>query len=282
MAKRMIALALGVALALALTALPCGCGGGTARTELVLATGTSPYDTGLLDRWIPMFEARYPYTVNLKVSGSGQAIQVARDGECDVTLTNIPNEELRVTTDMLTVNKRDVMHNGFVIAGPPSDPAGIRGSEDAVGAFRKIMEAEAPFVSRWDGSGVHAAEQALWQTITGEGEPIGLWYLKSGKGMGDTLLFAGGQGAYLLTDKATFLVYEERIGLEILVEGGDDLVNRYVVMEVNPAAFPDVNSAGAQAFSEFVTSLEAQSVPGGLRGGGVRGTALLPGRPVSA
>jgi tungstate transport system substrate-binding protein len=213
-----------------------------------------------------MFEARYPYDVDLRVSNSAQAIQEARNGECDATLTSNPTEEVLVTNFMLTVNKQDVMHDQLVIAGPPPDPAGIRGSEGPVEAFRRIKEAQAPFASRGDGSDLNAAEQEIWGTVTGESEPGGLWYLRSGKGMSDTLLFAGERGAYVLTDKATFLVYGEQAGLEILVEGGDELVERYVVMEVNPAAFPDVNSAGAQAFSEFVTGLEAQGL---LEGFGV-------------
>lgn len=256
--KKALTAALGAALLLALVSLLPGCGGGGAKSEVVLATGTSPFDTGLLSELIPMFEAGYPYTVRLEVLGSGQAIGMARDGECDVTLTNSPTEEQWVTSEMLAINKKDVMHNQFVILGPPGDPAGIRGMEEATEAFRRIMEAQAPFVSRWDGSGAHAAEQTVWQAITGESEPIGTWYIKGGKGMGDTLLLASERGAYVLTDKATYLVYADRIDLEPLVVGGKLLDNRYVVMEVSPAAFPDVNSSGAQAFSEFLTGLEAQ------------------------
>ncbi len=262
------------ALALSLAALACGCGGGGARTALVLATAPYPYETGLLDRWVSMFEAEYPYDVEVRASDSSRAIQTARDGECDVTLTSDPAGELWVSNFVLTVNKRDVMHVPLIIAGPPSDPAGIRGSKDAVEAFRRISEAQSRFASCGDGSDLNLAERGVWETVTGEPEPDGPWYLRSGRGAGDTLLFAGEQGAYVLTDTDTFLAFGEQSGLERLLEGGNDLVMRYVVMEVNPAAFPDVNAAGARAFAEFVTGPEAQSL---LEGFGVeeRGERLF-------
>lgn len=240
----------------ALLLVPVGCGGG--KTEVVLATGTIPRDTGLLDAWITMFENRYPYTVRVVAEGSDEAIQMARDGECDLTLTNSPGEERDVSGDFLTVNSRKVMYDDFIIAGPADDPAGIRGSEQFGQAFSKIDEAGSPFVSRADGSGIAASETSLWLSTIGAEEPEGQWYVRSGLGMGDALLLASERQAYVLADKASFLVYRDRLDLEILMEAGGAKANRFVVMEVNPAAFPDVNSAGAQALSEFMTGAEGQ------------------------
>lgn len=257
--KARAALVLCACLVLAAPVFLPGCGKGKqARTEVVLATGTSPWDTGLLNAWIPMFEARYPYTVKVVPVGSGKAIQAARDGECDVTLTNSPEDEQSVLAEVLTLNGKAVMHDSFIIAGPAGDPAGVRGQPNPIEAFNRIMETESAFVSRADGSGINASERAIWQSIAGFNEPVGPWYIKSDKGMGDTLLLANDRNAYVLTDKATYLACKDRLGLEILLEGDKRLTNNYVVMEVNPAAFPDVNAAGAQAFSEFVTGREAQ------------------------
>lgn len=241
----------------ALLLMPAGCGG-REKTEVVLATGTIPRDTGLLDAWIPMFEARYPYTVRVMADGSSEAIQAARDGECDLTLTNSPGEEKKLTGSYLGVNSKNVMHDDFIIAGPADDPAGIKGQEQFAPALGKIRETGSPFVSRADGDGVNVSEKTLWQSVIGEYEPEGQWYVKSGLGMGDALLLASERQAYILADKATFLVYSDRLDLEILLEAGGIQANRFVVMEVNPAAFPDVNSAGAQALSEFLTGAEAQ------------------------
>lgn len=242
---------------LAVPAFLPGCGK-QVKSEVVLATGTSPWDTGLLAAWVSMFEARYPYTVKVVPVGSGKAIQAARDGECDVTLTNSPEEEQKVLTEVLTINGKAVMHDSFVIAGPASDPAGVRDQPSPIEAFNRILNSESTFVSRADGSGINANEQAIWQSIAGLNEPVGSWYIKSGKGMGDTLLLANDRNAYVLTDKATYLAYQDRLDLKILLEVDVSAPNNYVVMEVNPAAFPDVNAAGAQAFSEFVTGQEAQ------------------------
>jgi tungstate transport system substrate-binding protein len=255
--KARAALVLCACVILAVPVLLPGCGK-QARSEVVLATGTSPWDTGLLNAWIPMFEASYPYDVKVVSVGSGKAIQAARDGECDVTLTNSPEDERQVLTDVLTINSKAVMHNSFVVAGPAGDPAGVRGQPSPIVAFSRIMESGSAFVSRADGSGINANERAVWQSVTGLDEPVGQWYIKSGKGMGDTLLLANERNAYVLTDKATYLVYQDRLDLEILLEVDMSVANNYVVMEVNPAAFPDVNAAGAQAFSEFVTGREAQ------------------------
>jgi len=255
--------ALGLALLLTLAAafVP-GCGkGGSGRGEIVLATSTSPVDSGLLEELIPLFEARYPYRVRVEPLGSGLAIQAALDGECDATLTHSFADEQRALSSFIVVDRREVMHNRFIIAGPPEDPAGIRGLEDPNEAFRRILDARSPFLSRGDGSGTHAAEQQAWASITGFNQPPEApWYRLAGKGMAATLLEAGKLGAYTLCDLAVWKVWGEESGLELLVGPEGRMANQYVAMRVNPDAFPDVNEEGARAFLDFITGEDAQRI----------------------
>jgi tungstate transport system substrate-binding protein len=233
-----------------------GCGKEAERRELILATTTSVQDTGLLDEWIPMFESEYPYSVKVIAVGSGQAIEMARKGECDVLLAHSPSDEERLVSDGFGINRKLVMHNDFVIVGPPDDPAKIRGIAEAPDAFKKIAESGSTFISRGDQSGTHKKEQGIW--IAAGINPSGSWYIQSGKGMGDTLLMAREKRAYTLTDRATYLFLKDSLDLQILSEGHELYLNRYSVIEVNPAVYPDVNAEGARAFSEFVTGERAQ------------------------
>lgn len=237
-----------------------GCGGRSTqragRTELILATTTSTQDSGLLDEWIPMFEARYPYNVKVIAVGSGQAMEMGRNGECDVLLVHSPAEEEKMVEEGYAVNRRAVMHNDFVLVGPSEDPAGIRECASASEAMRRIAEAEAGFVSRGDRSGTHVVERRLWEEAGTS--PSGRWYMESGRGMGDTLRIASQERAYTLSDKGTFLGLREDLDLVVLVEGDPLLYNVYHVMEVNPERWPEVNAEGARAFSAFVTDEEAQ------------------------
>lgn len=256
--KRACSLAL--VLALAVTAWVTGCGDrgaeGARRTVLILATTTSTQDTGLLDAWIPMFEEEYPYMVKVIATGSGQAMEMGRNGECDVMLVHSPEDEERMVEEGLAINRRPVMHNHFVIVGPPEDPAGVRGAVGAPEAMQRIAEAMAGFVSRGDRSGTHIKELALWEEA-GQA-PSGPWYMESGKGMGDTLRIASQERAYTLTDKGTFLKLKGDLDLVVHLEGDPSLSNYYHVLEVNPERWPDVNHAGAQAFSDFITGWKAQ------------------------
>jgi tungstate transport system substrate-binding protein len=260
-AGRLVLLRVPLLLALAAAAFS-GCGGGAAgQSEVVLATSTSPLDSGLLAALIPAFEARYPYRVRVEPLGSGLALQALLDGECDVTLTHSPLDEQQALSGFLAVDRRAVMHNRYVIVGPPEDPAGIRGLKDPNEAFRRIMESRSSFLSRGDGSGTHAAEQQAWLSITGYSQPqAASWYLAAGKGMADTLLQAGETGAYTLCDLAVWLVYRQRCGLEMLVGPEGRMANPYVVMRTNPEAFPDVNEEGARCFEDFITGEEAQRI----------------------
>lgn len=249
-----------LALVLAVTAWVTGCGGrgseGARRTVLILATTTSTQDTGLLDAWIPMFEEECPYAVKVIAAGSGQAMEMGRNGECDVMLVHSPEDEERMVEEGLAINRRPVMHNDFVIVGPPEDPAGVRGAEGAPEAMRRIAGARAGFVSRGDRSGTHIKELALWEEAGLA--PSGPWYMESGKGMGDTLRIASQERAYTLADRGTFLKLKGDLDLVVLLEGDPSLSNYYHILEVNPERWPDVNHAGARAFSDFVTGRKAQ------------------------
>ncbi|MDY6795713.1 MAG: substrate-binding domain-containing protein [Actinomycetota bacterium] len=226
------------------------------RTDLILATTTSTQDSGLLDAWVPMFEEEYPYTVEVIAVGSGKAMEMGREGECDVMLVHSPAAEEEMVEEGYAINRKAVMHNDFIIVGPASDPAGIKDADSAADAFKRIAGAQATFISRGDDSGTHKKELTIWEEAGVE--PSGEWYVESGKGMGDTLRIASEEGAYTLSDRATYLNLSDDIELEILFEDDEILNNYYHVMEVNPEKWPDVNSDGAEAFSDFVTGTEAQ------------------------
>jgi tungstate transport system substrate-binding protein len=255
--KRWITLLIGFALMVALLAAVVGCGTKTVeRTDLILSTTTSTQDSGLLDQWVPMFEAENPYSVKVIAVGSGQAIDMGRNGEADVLLVHSPAAEQQMVADGYGINREAVMHNAFLVVGPASDPAGVKNATSAADAFTRIANTQSKFISRGDDSGTNTKELAIWKSagIT----PSGAWYVESGKGMGDTLTIASEQGAYTLTDNATYLFMQDTLDLAILYQGDPVLYNPYHVIMVNPDKYPDINLAGAQAFEDFVLSTEAQ------------------------
>ena len=225
---------------------------------VILSTTTSTQDSGLLDVLVPMFEQRTGYTVKTISVGTGQALVLAARGEADVTLAHAPEVEKQYVAEGRLVNRRLVMVNDFVLAGPEADPAKVRGERSAVAALRRIAAAGARFVSRGDKSGTHTLEQALWKRAGVEPAPP--WYIESGQGMGATLGLADDRRAYTLTDRATLLAFGKRLALTVIVEGDPPLLNLYSVVEVNPANGPRVNAAGGRAFADFMVSREAQQV----------------------
>jgi tungstate transport system substrate-binding protein len=247
--------------ALALSAAPATAAAEPATKALILATTTSTQDSGLLDVLVPAFEKETGYFVKTISVGSGQAIAMARKGEADVLLVHSPADEKKVVEDGFGVNRRVVMHNDFVVVGPVTDPAGIRGAKTTAVAFEKIASSRALFLSRGDGSGTHAKEKGLWKSasVHPEGQR---WYQQTGLGMGDTLNVASEKGGYALTDRATYLSLKRSraIALEVLVEKEASLLNVYHVIEVNPARWPKVNAAGARAFADFLVSPRAQQM----------------------
>ena len=247
---------LAVVLAIA-TTLAAGAPATSAQSKVViLSTTTSTQDSGLLDVLVPMFERTTGYSVKTVSVGTGQALALAARGEADVALVHAPSLEKQYVADGKMQNRRLVMYNDFVLIGPAADPAGVKGMPRAVEALRKIAGAQARFVSRGDKSGTHLLELALWK-LAGI-EPKGAWYIESGQGMGQTLSIANERSAYTLTDRATYLAFQQRVTLPILVEKDRPLLNVYSVMEVNPANGPRVNAAGGKAFADFIVSPEAQ------------------------
>lgn len=227
--------------------------------SLILATTTSTQDSGLLDYLLPYFEQEYGVNVDVIAVGTGQAIQLGVDGNADVLLVHDRTREDEFMTAGHGSRREDVMYNDFIIIGPASDPAGIRGQTDAAAAFSQIAAANAPFISRGDDSGTHGKEKKLWQAagIT----PTGEWYISAGQGMGAVLTMANEQQAYTLSDRATYLARTlEGTELEILVEGDAQLFNPYGVMTVNPDKGTHIQADLANQFVDWLISLPAQEL----------------------
>lgn len=233
--------------------------GGNAQNEIVLATTTSTQDSGLLDVLIPEFEKQSGYTVKTIAVGSGQAMAMGRRGEADVLLVHSPAEEEKFIAEGFGVDRLKVMHNTFIIVGPPEDPVGIKGCATAVEAFKKISSAKSVFVSRGDKSGTHSKELGIWKTAGIKVAP-GEYYLETGQGMGCTLMIASEKDGYTLTDRATFLAFKDKLNLSLFLSSDASLLNIYHVISVNPEKNRDINSTGAKAFAEFITSVKTQNI----------------------
>ncbi|MDI7275249.1 MAG: substrate-binding domain-containing protein [Anaerolineae bacterium] len=227
-----------------------------APARLILATTTSTADSGLLNYLLPAFEERYRCKVDVIAVGSGQAMKLGEDGNCDVLLVHSPEAERRFVAAGHGTSRLDVMYNDFVIVGPASDPARVSALRDAALALTQIADAGARFISRGDDSGTHVKELAIWERagLT----PGGSWYVSAGQGMGAVLTMASEQQAYTLSDRATYLAQRNSLQLVVLVEGDEALRNPYTVIAVNPEEHPGVNAALAASFQEWLTSLETQ------------------------
>ncbi len=234
-----------------------------ANPNVILATTTSTQDSGLLDVLIPAFEKNTGYKVKTVAVGTGAALAMGTKGEADVLLVHAPASEKPLVDDKTAINYQLVMHNDFIIVGPASDPAGIKGKTSAslTDVMKAIADSKSMFVSRGDDSGTDKAEKALWKkaNITAEGST---WYIESGTGMGQTLTIASDKGAYTLSDRATYLATKQNLKLEILRQGDASLLNIYHVMQVNPEKFPKVNKDGAKAFVDFMVSADTQKMIG--------------------
>jgi tungstate transport system substrate-binding protein len=231
--------------------------GGAASRDLRLATTTSTENSGLLRALLPQFETKFHVTVHVIAVGTGKALKLGENGDADVLLVHAPAAELAFMAAGHGVNRRRVMHNDFILVGPPSDPAAIHGQTDIVAAFRSIADKKAKFVSRGDDSGTDKKEKSYWPLagVSPAGQP---WYVSAGQGMGEVLTMAAELQAYTLTDRGTFAAYRARGGLQIDVQGDSRMFNPYHVMAVNPAKYPDINFAGATQFSDWLTSPEGQ------------------------
>lgn len=226
--------------------------------DIILATTTSTQDSGLLDVLIPLFEKKTGYRVKTIAVGSGQSLAMGAKGDADLVLAHAPSLEEKYVAEGAFINRRLVMHNDFIVVGPPSDPAKIKGLPRVRDVFSRLSEGKFLFASRGDNSGTHLLELSLWEKINFK--PTGSWYIQVGQGMGATLNIASEKGGYALTDRATYLALKKRLTLEVAFEKDNPLLNIYHVMEVNPVKFPKVNRAGAAAFGNFMVSPEAQGI----------------------
>ncbi len=239
---------------------------GAALRSIKLATTTSTDNSGLLAELLPPFQKKYGIEVKVIAVGTGKAIKHGENGDVDVVLVHARGAEDRFVEAGYGINRRDVMHNDFVILGPAEDPAGIRGIDDATTALKKLAASGSYFVSRGDDSGTHKMEMSLWAAAGLE--PGGDWYLPAGQGMGAVLTIANEKGAYALADRGTYLAFREKLSLEVLVEGDNRLFNPYGVIAVNPALHAHVNYIDAMTFIGWLTSPDGQAIIGEFKIGG--------------
>ena len=248
--------------AVAAVALALPFGAGTSRADekfIVVQSTTSTEQSGLFGHILPLFEGKTGIDVRVVAVGTGQAIKNARNGDGDVLFVHSRPDEEKFVADGFGVKRFDVMYNDFVVVGPTSDPAGVAGTSDVAAALKKIAEAEAPFVSRGDDSGTHKAELKLWQAAGVDPKAAsGTWYRETGSGMGPTLNTAAGMGAYALTDRGTWLSFQNPGELEIAVEGDAKLFNQYGVILVSPEKHPNVKADLGQQFVDWIVSPEGQ------------------------
>lgn len=226
---------------------------------IILQSTTSTQNSGLYEAILPQFTEASGIEVRVVAVGTGQAIRNAMNCDGDVLFVHDrPSEEAFVAEGYGT-QRYDVMVNDFVIVGPESDPAGIAGMADSEAALAKIAEADAPFASRGDDSGTHRQELALWQDAGVDVEAVsGTWYRETGSGMGPTINIAVGMDAYALTDRATWVTHQNKGDFDILVEGDEELLNQYGVVQVNPEKCPNVKAELAQEFIQWLLSVEGQ------------------------
>lgn len=227
-------------------------------SELRVGSTHTTQDSGLLEVLLPAFEKVTGIKTRAIVGGTGQVLKYGERGDVDVLLTHSPADEVRFVTNGYGTERREVMYNDFVVIGPKADLLKLRGSTDAVAAFKKISQAEAPFASRGDDSGTHKMELRLWARAMLA--PAGKWYLSTGQGMGQMLLIANERQAYALSERGSFLAIKKRLDLEVLIEPKPPLANIYGVTLINTVRHPHINAAAAKQFADWLTSSAGQLV----------------------
>lgn len=228
-----------------------------------LSTTTSTENSGLLQYLLPAFEARTNTRVHVISVGTGKALEMAKNGDVDLTLVHARPSEDKFVAEGYGVNRRDVMYNDFIIVGPASDPAGVKGSRDVLKALGKIVDSRARFISRGDNSGTDQMEKTYWQQLGAK--PEGKAYISAGLGMGEVLNMAAEMQAYTLTDRATYGAYRAKTGLVVEVEGDPKMFNPYGIIAVSPARHKSVNYNGAMQLIEWITSDEGQKKIAGFK-----------------
>ena len=255
-------------------ALLCGLAAGVAASfaedrGIVLASTTATQESGLLNYLLPIFRDKTGINVTVIARRADEVLDGARRGEVDVVLMHARPQEEKFVADGFAVKRYDVMYNDYVLIGPKSDPARITGSKDVVDALRKIAAAKAPFISRGDKSGTHAAELRLWKEAgVDPNSGRDSWYREIGQGMGPALNMASSSNAYVLSDRGTWLSFKNRGELAILTEGDNRLFNQYGVMLVNPEKHPNVKAKDGKAFIDWLVSPKGQDAIADYKVGG--------------
>ncbi|QJE72342.1 solute-binding protein [Aerophototrophica crusticola] len=233
---------------------------------ITVASTTSTEASGLFKHLLPDFTKKTGIEVRVVAQGTGQAIQTAKDGNADVVLVHDKKAEEQFVADGFGVRRFDVMYNDFILVGPKSDPAKVKGTKDIVAALKAVEAAKAPFASRGDDSGTDRAEKRFWKEAGIA--PKGDWYRELGAGMGQTLNTAAGMNAYTLADRGTWLGFSNRQDLVVAVEGDKKLFNQYGVIAVNPGRHPHVKAKQAQAFVDWLISKDGQATIAAYKIGG--------------
>jgi tungstate transport system substrate-binding protein len=228
--------------------------------SIVVASTTSTQDSGLFEYVLPIFKQKTGITVKVVAQGTGQALDTGRRGDADVVFVHAKSQEEKFLAEGNGVKRYPVMHNDFVLIGPKSDPAGIKGMKDVTEAFQTLKAKQATFISRGDRSGTHSAELKLWKDAGIDIEKDkGPWYKAIGQGMGAALNTAGASNGYVLADRGTWIHFKNKGDLAVLVEGDKRLFNQYGVMLVNPAKHPSVKKELGQTFVDWLVSAEGQN-----------------------
>jgi tungstate transport system substrate-binding protein len=254
--------------------------GFAADQTIVLASTTSVEASGLLANILPQFTAKTGITVNVVAQGTGKALDTARRSDADLLLVHDPEAEQQFMDEGHGSTRRQIAWNDFIIVGPSADPAHVRGGNDSVAALKAIASAQAPFVSRGDKSGTNAAELRLWKAAGQTPDTLGKeeWYRDIGEGMGQTLNAASAMDAYTLSDRGTWLSFNNKGSLAVAIEGDPRLLNRYDVIELNPLKHAGAKLAAAKVFADWLVSAEGQQAIGAYQ---VRGEKLFTPSAIS-
>lgn len=268
--RKRLALALSTALLLSLSLLSTASHAESAKAPIRLATTTSTEQSGLLGWLLPQFTRETGYPVQVMAAGTGQSLKMGENGDADLVMTHAPSAEKAFVDAGFGIDPVHLMYNDFVIVGPSQDPAGLGKLHDAAKALQAIKDKKQTFISRGDESGTHIKEKTLWQAADVKPEFAG--YKSIGQGMGPTLTMASELGAYTLTDRGTWLAYQSKLDLAVLLEGDKRLFNPYQVILVNPKRYPDLNTEGARILKNWLVSEHGQTLIGDFK---VAGQALF-------